>query len=431
MPAQYAEFYQNTIRRSFLLSKPFVVLCACIFTLALISIAYFSKSEEENMLRISQKEISDFTPPQLTATLPSTPPVVVASKKKNEITKTSESTVSEPLSQLKTTLLTLSTPKTQTVKAKKTITNPTPPLSALPAIPQLDLEQALKAKNKTPSSSHLAVVDFKIQKSLAKDTKQAGLPRHLSHELTQAFSKTLNFRKIHPGDRFTVLYDKHQTQGKSQKGQILAAQYIGKRNQVIKVVRMNEGPHKNAFFFLDKLYETISPKSNVTLLRKPVKNGRVSSRFQLRRFHPVLKRYRPHLGVDYAAAAGTPIMASGDGKVSFVGSKGGYGNLVIIQHDKKYSTRYGHLARFAKIKVGSVVKQNQVIGYVGKTGHATGHHVHYEIRVNGKPQNPLTVALPNTPKKTAPILSKQHRREITSKAKVLFAKMDELKKQQG
>jgi len=111
--------------------------------------------------------------------------------------------------------------------------------------------------------------------------------------------------------------------------------------------------------------------------------------------HPILGRMRAHKGVDYAAPTGTPIHAAGDGVIKYHGWENGYGNFVLIQHNKDISTAYGHMSRFAPgLRVGSRVKQGQVIGYVGMTGLATGPHLHYEFRVDGVQRNPQTVTLP-------------------------------------
>ena len=141
-------------------------------------------------------------------------------------------------------------------------------------------------------------------------------------------------------------------------------------------------------------------------MRTPIKFARISSRYNPRRWHPVLKKWRAHRGVDYAAPTGTPIKASGDGKVIFRGTKSGYGRTVILQHAGKYTTLYAHMSKYSKrAKQGARVKQGQVIGYVGKTGLATGPHLHYEFRVNGVHKDPLRVKLPKSlalPKKELP-----------------------------
>jgi len=141
-------------------------------------------------------------------------------------------------------------------------------------------------------------------------------------------------------------------------------------------------------------------------LRSPVEFSRISSRFSKKRWHPVLSKWRSHKGVDYAAARGTPVRASGDGKVAFAGRKGGYGRLVVLQHGGRYTSAYGHLHRYAKgVRSGRKVKQGQIIGYVGSSGLATGPHLHYEFRVNGVHRNPLTVKLPEARPVNAAYLS--------------------------
>jgi murein DD-endopeptidase MepM/ murein hydrolase activator NlpD len=130
-------------------------------------------------------------------------------------------------------------------------------------------------------------------------------------------------------------------------------------------------------------------------IRTPVAFSRISSKFSLGRKHPILNRIRAHKGVDYAAPTGTPIKATGNGKIVFRGTKGGYGRAVVIQHGTRYSTLYGHMSKFkGGLKVGSRVRQGDVIGYVGMSGLATGPHLHYEFLVNGVHRNPLTVKLP-------------------------------------
>jgi murein DD-endopeptidase MepM/ murein hydrolase activator NlpD len=132
------------------------------------------------------------------------------------------------------------------------------------------------------------------------------------------------------------------------------------------------------------------------LTRNPIDFTRISSRFNPRRQHPILNKVRAHKGVDYAAPTGTPVRAAGDGKVVFRGVRGGYGNVIVVQHGATFSTLYAHLSRFATgIGNGSRVRQDQVIGYVGRTGLATAPHLHYEVLVNGVHRNPRTVALPD------------------------------------
>jgi murein DD-endopeptidase MepM/ murein hydrolase activator NlpD len=154
-------------------------------------------------------------------------------------------------------------------------------------------------------------------------------------------------------------------------------------------------------------------------LRMPVSFARISSRFNLRRKHPILNKIRAHKGVDYVAPMGTPMKAAGDGKIIFRNRKGGYGKTIILQHGNKYTTLYAHLSRYARhLKEGSRVKQGQIIGYIGKSGLATGPHLHYEFRVNGIHRNPLTVKLP-----AANPLPKADLAEFTSTIQPLLAQL--------
>ena len=130
-------------------------------------------------------------------------------------------------------------------------------------------------------------------------------------------------------------------------------------------------------------------------IRKPVNYSRISSAYNPNRMHPILNLKRPHYGVDFAAPSGTPIKAASDGKVLFAGKKGGYGNMIILNHGNQVTTRYGHMKKFATgMHSGKRVEKGDVIGYVGSTGLATGPHLHYEYRVHGKAFNPLKVHLP-------------------------------------
>jgi murein DD-endopeptidase MepM/ murein hydrolase activator NlpD len=149
---------------------------------------------------------------------------------------------------------------------------------------------------------------------------------------------------------------------------------------------------------------------------------RISSHFNPHRRHPILHTIRAHRGVDYAAPQGTPIKASGNGKVKFVGRQNGYGNTIILDHSLTYSTLYAHLSHFAsRLRPGQHVRQGQIVGYVGRTGSATGPHLHYEFRVNGVHKNPLTVKLPN-----ALPLEGQHLAQFKAETRGLLSKLDAL-----
>ncbi|UCF70449.1 MAG: M23 family metallopeptidase [candidate division WOR-3 bacterium] len=149
-----------------------------------------------------------------------------------------------------------------------------------------------------------------------------------------------------------------------------------------------------------------------SLLKSPLRYSYISSHYSRSRYHPILKRWRPHHGLDYVAPVGTPVASIGDGRVTFKGWKGSYGNLVEIRHNNNFTTRYGHLKRFAKnISVGRRVKSGALIGYLGSTGLSTGPHLHFELHKNGTPINPLRVNIPRAPsvKKKYMDLFKAHR----------------------
>jgi len=209
-------------------------------------------------------------------------------------------------------------------------------------------------------------------------------------DLAYIFGWDIDFAlDIRKGDQFTLLYEEHFLDGeKVNEGAIIAAEFINQGN-VYRAIRYTDTSGRSDYYSPDGL------SMRKAFLRTPVDFRRISSRFGSRK-HPILNTLLLHKGVDYAAPKGTPIKASGDGKVSFVGVKGGYGRAVILTHGGRYSTLYAHMNSFKRgIKVGKRVKQGQVIGYVGNSGRATGPHLHYEFRVNGVHRNPLTVRLPN------------------------------------
>ena len=253
-----------------------------------------------------------------------------------------------------------------------------------------------------------------IDSSLYSSAKEAGLTDTLIMSLANIFAWDIDFAlEIRSGDRFTVIYQEKFLNGeKFGNGAILAAEFV------------NQGKVFNAVRYIDENdnsdYFTPDGKSvRKAFLRSPVDFRRISSRFQRERYHPVLGKRRPHRGVDYAAKTGTPIKAAGDGKIIFRGKKGGYGKTVIVQHGGGITTLYAHLNSYAlKRKRGSRVKQGQVIGFVGKTGMATGPHLHYEFRVNGAHRNPLTVKLP-----AASPIAKKYREDFEQQTQPLVAQL--------
>jgi murein DD-endopeptidase MepM/ murein hydrolase activator NlpD len=229
-----------------------------------------------------------------------------------------------------------------------------------------------------------------IEDSLFLAGKRAGLEDPLVMTLADIYSWDIDFlQDIRPGDRFQVLYEEQYIDGERvDVGPILAASFET-RGKVLDVYRFTDAHEKTGYYTAD------GQSVRKAFLRTPVKFTRISSKFDLNRKHPVLHKIRAHKGVDYAAPSGTPIKATGDGKIIFCGEHGGFGNVIKIQHGSRYTTVYAHLKSFARgVKQGKAVKQGQIIGYVGMTGLATGPHLHYEFQVDGQHKNPLTVALP-------------------------------------
>jgi murein DD-endopeptidase MepM/ murein hydrolase activator NlpD len=229
-----------------------------------------------------------------------------------------------------------------------------------------------------------------ISRSLFEAVEAAGANDQTAVALADIFGWDIDFvLDVRPGDAFVVTYDQIWRDGAYVKdGPIQAAAFVnhGREFRAVRYTDPEGGSH----------YYTPDGKSlHRAFLRAPVDFTRVSSRFNSSRLHPILNRIRAHQGVDYAAPMGTPVRAASDGRIRFAGRKGGYGNLVEIEHSASVVTVYGHLSRFAReTRVGAHVTQGTVIAYVGMTGLATGPHLHYEYRLNGVFKNPQTVALP-------------------------------------
>ncbi len=229
-----------------------------------------------------------------------------------------------------------------------------------------------------------------IVSSFYLSAQKAGLSDALIMDLATIFGWDIDFAlEIRKGDTFAVVFEEDFVDGERYgNGRILAAEFSNK-GRIYRAIRFDKDSEEYDYYSPD------GRSMRKAFLWAPVDFRRISSHFSKQRWHPVLGKKRPHQGVDYAAAIGTPIKAAGDGRVIFRGRKGGYGNAVIIKHGSEYSTLYGHMSRFrSSVKKGSKVRQGDIIGYVGKTGLATGPHLHYEFRINGVHKNPLTVKLP-------------------------------------
>lgn len=242
-----------------------------------------------------------------------------------------------------------------------------------------------------PLEVHTRTASGTIQSSLFQAAADAQLDDRIAFGLAEIFQYDIDFvLDIQQGDRFTVVYEELSQDGVPLRtGNILAAKFV------------NEGREYRAIRYVDTQgnaeYFTPDGKSlRKAFIRAPVQFSRISSRFNPSRRHPVLNTIRAHKGVDYAAPVGTPVRAAGDGRVRFMGRKGGYGNVVELEHGSGVVTVYGHLSRFAsRLHRGQRVALGEVIAYVGMTGLATGPHLHYEYRVRGVHKNPQTVPLPD------------------------------------
>ncbi|MBL1278163.1 MAG: peptidoglycan DD-metalloendopeptidase family protein [Ectothiorhodospiraceae bacterium] len=257
-----------------------------------------------------------------------------------------------------------------------------------------------------------------IDSSLFLAGMAAGMSDNLIMELAGIFGWDIDFvLDIRSGDHFTLVYEELYLDGHKQRdGNILAAEFVN-RGKVYRAVRYVDAKNRADYYSPD------GRSMRKAFIRTPVDFTRISSRFG-KRYHPTLKKRKNHHGVDYAAPRGTPIKAAGDGKLTYVGRKGGYGKTVIIQHGGKYSTLYAHMSRIKPgSRRGKRVRQGETIGYVGSTGRSTGPHLHYEFRVNGVHRNPLTVRLPDA----APIKA-QYKADFLNKAQSLVAQLDVLQR---
>ena len=246
----------------------------------------------------------------------------------------------------------------------------------------------MQIKEMVPFTSY---AEGTIDSSLFLAAQKAGLSEGLTMELANIFGWDVDFvLDIREGDSFRVIYQEMHLDGEKVKdGEILAAQFTNQGNTFTAI--RYETSDRGASYFTPE-----GDSMRKAFLRSPISFARISSHFNLKRKHPVLHTIRAHKGTDYAASRGTPIKATGDGKVIFAGVKGGYGKVVILQHGQKYRSLYAHMNNYARgIRSGTRVKQGQTIGYVGSTGLATGPHLHYEFYVNGAVRNPVTVKLPH------------------------------------
>ena len=248
---------------------------------------------------------------------------------------------------------------------------------------------ALRARmERIPYATENVCIKLKVQGSLFGSISRAGVPLSLAVKLGEIFEWVVDFHKdINEGDTVELLVEDRSLFGRPAGfGRILAAR--------IKTRRIEQA----AIYFRSGNDSYFTPNGETlrrAFLRSPLKYTRISSRFTRKRFHPVLKRFRPHLGVDYAAPKGTPVRAVADGVVTFSGWRGAAGKMVQVRHGRGYATSYLHLSRIKRrARRGRKIRQGQIIGLVGSTGLSTGPHLDFRIKRNGTPMNPLSARLP-------------------------------------
>ena len=240
---------------------------------------------------------------------------------------------------------------------------------------------------RAPLEATVRLASGTIRSSLFGATDDAGIPDAVAVQMAEMFATDIDFhRELRKGDSFSVVYEALMADGEpinwnGGSGRVLAAEFIN-QGESHQAVWFGEG--KGGYFDFQ------GKSKRKSFLASPMEFSRVTSGFAMR-FHPILQRWRAHLGVDYGAPTGTPVRSVGEGVVDFAGVQGGYGNVVQLRHSGDRTTLYAHLSRI-DVKKGQRVEQGQRIGAVGATGWATGPHLHFEFRVNGQHQDPLVIA---------------------------------------
>lgn len=268
--------------------------------------------------------------------------------------------------------------------------------------------------NQLPSETREVAVGGQIKGSLYQSAIATGVPPAQIMQLAEVFGWKVDFlRDVRNGDQFKLVYEVREREGESiGTGKLVAAEFItGSRS--IKAVRYTSPDGTTGY------YEPDGSSLERGFLRHPVEFSRISSNFNPKRLHPIHNTVRPHNGVDLAAPTGTSVKSAASGRVTFVGWKHGYGKVIQVRHDAKYETLYAHLSGFkGNLKRGARVDKGATIGFVGMTGAATGPHLHYEFKVNGKPLDPVKVELPEA----NPIAS-EHRKDFLAQTR---ASLDQL-----
>ena len=224
-----------------------------------------------------------------------------------------------------------------------------------------------------------------IQSSLFAATDASNIPDAVAVQMAELFSGNIDFRRaLRKGDRFSVVYETLEADGEPlSTGRVLSAEFVNNGKTHEAMWFQEPGATKGAYYTLD------GQSMRRAYLTSPVEFSRMTSGFKMR-LHPILKTWRAHLGTDFAAPTGTPVRTVGDGVVEFAGVQNGFGNVVFVKHRNQHVTVYAHLSRI-DVRQGQSLEQGQTVGAVGSTGWATGPHLHFEFRVNGKHQDPMTI----------------------------------------
>ena len=253
-------------------------------------------------------------------------------------------------------------------------------------------DSGLKSRVETaPLSASVRLGSGTINSSLFAATDDAKLPDSIGVQIAEIFSAEIDFhRALRKGDRFSITYETLEGDGEPMRaGRVLSAEFVnnGKKFQAMWFSGAESKPgskQKGAYYTLD------GKSLNRAFLASPLEFSRITSGFKMR-LHPILQTWKQHLGVDYAAPTGTAVRSIGDGTVDFAGVQRGFGNVIIVDHGKGNQTVYAHLSKI-DVRKGEKISQSQHIGAVGTTGWSTGPHLHFEFRVNGVHQDPLTMA---------------------------------------
>jgi murein DD-endopeptidase MepM/ murein hydrolase activator NlpD len=246
------------------------------------------------------------------------------------------------------------------------------------------------ARVERPISSEVVRLEGVVESSLFGAMDGAGGDPELAVRVAQVYQWDIDFlRDIRKGDTFVVVVDRQTVEGEFFGwGTVFATRFVNDGRTLDAVVYPDDNGRLG-------YYDLEGQPLRKQFLRSPLKFSRVTSRFSMNRFHPVLRRSMPHYGVDYGAPVGTPVHVTADGTVTFAGRKGGGGNMLTVRHTNGYQTNYLHLSRYGKgVRRGTRVSQGQVIGYVGSTGLSTGPHLDYRVTLNGKWINPLRISSP-------------------------------------